>query len=502
MFPRAMSKRRARAFTLIELVIVVAVMALIAAVLVPAVISRLQRSEIEEPPARIAQAPPMLEAHGAGERRSDPRIRAARVKVTLKAQPVLDGLRVQNRYRAVFEGEFVVENVDPSADTISIVFPFPPGTSEAKNVGLFVGGKEPEGVRYGSDGIEWTTAAAVGEALKMVVTYEAVGRDAFTYDVAGQGRTDEIDFEIALENAPEVEVPAESLTPSSIARDRISWKLERAVASRPIVVELPAGTSSLGKLIRLFQLAALGVLLFGAGFWYLAEGSEPGRLDSFRWGHFLLLASNYSLFFAVFAVIVHGGSPLVATATAASISLPLLALHVSRVLDLRFTLRAVMPLAIYSLATVVGAVYAPEHRALVLLGALVVAIGYVTATYRGFVAKRNEHAAAKAQKAKEAAEREKAEAAARALAEAAERAAAKTAAARTHRHDGAHCSACGSGREPTSRYCPDCGTPRPHAIECGACGASFRIPVQVVKKQWRSASLHCERCGEQLPAHS
>ena len=64
----------------------------------------------------------------------------------------------------------------------------------------------------------------------------------------------------------------------------------------------------------------------GRGFWDLSEGQPPGRLDDFRWGHFLLLALNYLMFFGIFAVLAYQGSPRVALTTAALVSLPLLTL--------------------------------------------------------------------------------------------------------------------------------------------------------------------------------
>ena len=61
-------------------------------------------------------------------------------------------------------------------------------------------------------------------------------------------------------------------------------------------------------------------------------------LDDFRWGHFLLAALNYALFFAVFAVVAFYGRLQVALILAPAIVLPLLTLHLRRVVDLRSAL--------------------------------------------------------------------------------------------------------------------------------------------------------------------
>lgn len=135
------------------------------------------------------------------------------------------------------------------------------------------------------------------------------------------------------------------------------------------------------------------MLLFGAGFWYLSEQAQPGQLDGFRLGHFLLLALTYSLFFVIFAVLeFHGGlqtpfSMLVATL----FSLPLLILHVSRILSRKFAVTRVMPLAIFTLGLVVNGVYGAAARDYVFIGAAIGIIGFVTLSYQGWAAGREQY---------------------------------------------------------------------------------------------------------------
>ena len=154
------------------------------------------------------------------------------------------------------------------------------------------------------------------------------------------------------------------------------------------VLEFPAGTSPLGRVILALQLAGVAVLLFGAGFWYLSEGQTPGRLDDFRWGHFLLLALNYSLFFAIFAVLGYRGSSAFALTVAAVVSLPLLMLHVVRITNASFAFGRVLPLAMLTSTTVVGGVFLDRQRPLVLLAAAVLLIVFLTVSYGSWLAGR------------------------------------------------------------------------------------------------------------------
>src|SRR5262249_34663615 len=156
---------------------------------------------------------------------------------------------------------------------------------------------EPAGVRYDLGAIHWQGEVEPYERVTLRIAYESEGRDAFVFDVAGSGRTGAGNAELLLDAVPRI--PPSWLPPTEIGDGRLAWSFTHLVTNERIRVELPPGPSPLGRLVLLCQLAALAVLLFGAGFWYLSELDRPGRLDTFRWGHFLLLAGNHSLFFAV-----------------------------------------------------------------------------------------------------------------------------------------------------------------------------------------------------------
>ncbi len=139
-----------------------------------------------------------------------------------------------------------------------------------------------------------------------------------------------------------------------------------------------------GQVVLLCRLVGLAVLLFGLGFWYVGELYSPGRLHSFRWGQFFLLALTYSFFFPVLAVLtLSTGLPLVqGLAWATALSFPLLMLHVSRIVNLRFALGYTAPLALVTLAVVVNGVFGGAYRDLFYLGVSFVTIAFLTLSYR------------------------------------------------------------------------------------------------------------------------
>jgi hypothetical protein len=76
---------------------------------------------------------------------------------------------------------------------------------------------------------------------------------------------------------------------------------------------------------------------------------------------------------------------------AAVFSLPLLVLHVSAVLGLRFAVTRVLPLAVFSLGLVVNGVYGGELRDYLFMAAIVLVIAYVTVTFPAWAARRERH---------------------------------------------------------------------------------------------------------------
>jgi prepilin-type N-terminal cleavage/methylation domain-containing protein len=396
-------RRTAMGFTLVELMIVVVIISIIAAIAIPTLLSQMERAaqqeEADMPSQPIRQEPPSAEAEmgPSGERGLPPVIESSEVELDLYSTHVLDRFGVYTRYDAEFSGTFVVRNTDAVVDTITIRFPFPPGINEARNVSLMLRDdqnrlEEPLGVIYGLEGIEWRGHVPPGNAVSAVVSYTAQGREALVYDVAGRGRSGTVRVDLQLHDTPRAVIPPGSLQPAERDGPNLHWRFDALITNKAIVVELPAVASPLGRVILLLQLAGLAVLVFGAGFWYLSEGLHPGRLDNFRWGHFLLLALNYSLFFGIYAVIGYRGLESIALGAASVVSLPLLMLHVIRITDRSFALSRVLPLVVFTLATAVAGVFFDRQRALVFLAAAVFVIAFLTVTYRRWAAGRKAHA--------------------------------------------------------------------------------------------------------------
>lgn len=402
----------ARGFTLIELMVVAAIIGILSAVLIP----NLARYLAREDQVRQAETPGKAEADQASSAaRPAPEspspapvgrelpLQSLDASFTLQTGHRLDGLRVHTWYDADFKGEFQFR-VPPGEGPVLLEFPFPEGAVGARDVSLGLRGPgqdyiEPDNVRYGLRGIVWQgELPPESEMLQARVTYRASGHDRFVYRLPGEGRLPRVSIRLRLQGKGSPRIPTQTLQPARREDRLLIWEFDNLVTQyRDIVVELPAVMSPIGRVILLAKLAGVAVLLFGAGFWYMSEIREPGRLDTFRWGHFLLLALTYFLFFVVFAVLMfrYNISPLAGLLIAGLLSLPLLLLHVGKNLggglDLRFALSQVLPLAVFTLGLVINGVYGGEYREYLYLGALVLALTYFTLSYATWASARQAH---------------------------------------------------------------------------------------------------------------
>jgi prepilin-type N-terminal cleavage/methylation domain-containing protein len=394
-------KQRKPGFTLIELMIVCAIMSLLAAILIPGLIRSRERArkagiESAQEASKIAAPPPVdLARRSEMARGALPVIEAADIKMSLAAHHQRLGMDVYTRYEATYEGHFVIERRAKSDEPVFLDFQFPAGTTEARNVSLTLSSDgtktEPEGLVFDQKGIVWAGQLPGKGPVSVDVSFIAQGRDRFEYSLPPARRIKSLEIRLMHNGASSITVPDYGLQPTSMNDREFIWQFGNLVTDRPIVLELPGAQSPLGRLMLISKLVGLAVLLFGAGFWYLAELYEVGRLNNFRLGHFLLLALTYSLFFVIFAVIgFHGDKTLYFNILIAAIfSLPLLILHVSRVIDSNFALTRTLPLALFTLGIVLAGVYGGVYRDYIFIGATFIVIAFVTLTFRRWSALRD-----------------------------------------------------------------------------------------------------------------
>lgn len=383
-------------FTLIELMVVVAIIGLLAAFAIPMFARLIQKSSRSAQAAAAAAEAERKSARAAAETAPQPArpepqgvlpdIASADIVMRLTAAQVRSGLEVTPRFTAAYTGDFMLRAGEGATRPVRLFFPFPEGTLEARDVLLqFVsekGREEAPGVVYDRAGIHWVGALPGGKEQRAAVAFTASGQDRFIQRLPSSSRTRALQVRLELDGVSAESIPDYALQPTAIEGHGVSWVSTNLVSDRDVIVELPQGRRPLGRVALLFKFVGLAVLLFGAGFWYMNDTIAPGRLDKFGWWQFMLLTSIYCLFFVNFAVLgFHGhldtGPALL---IAALTSLPLLVVHVSRLIDPGFAWTRALPLAVFTLGIVVNGVYGGLWRDYGFIAAAFVTITYLTLT--------------------------------------------------------------------------------------------------------------------------
>lgn len=386
--------RNRRAFTLIELMIVVAAFAIISAILIPAFIRARQASmarvsPIREPQAEAGEVTPSIPQSSTAE------LRALQLDVTLVSRVQRSGVEVATPYQAKVVGKFAwgaaVRPGDPRLEQVFIPFPLQGAVVSDVHCRLRLGGQplSEQQVESGPQGLLWKGTIPPDQELEAEFEFACTGQNILSLPLSSNARMRQFRVQVNRKDSPLAEVPSSALQPTKVSPEELLWDYKNLVSQRTLVVELPTSTTDEARILLLSRLVGLAVLLYGLGFWYLGELHQPGRLARFNWANFFLLALTYSFFFPALAVLSLGlgWSLLASIGGAAALSLPLLTLHVSRIVDWHFALSNLL-LAGLTLLLVVSGVFGGELRLPVYLASAFLCVGFVTLTYARWSANR------------------------------------------------------------------------------------------------------------------
>ncbi|TWT39269.1 zinc ribbon domain-containing protein [Blastopirellula retiformator] len=387
-------------FTLVELLVVVAVIGLVTALLLPAV--QMARESAQKAKRQSSpMATPLAEAPIARPSSQDvtplPTIERLEQRMKLDSSYHRIGWDIFSRFVVASEGSLQVAPPTGEQRQVSLLLPFPAGAVEASHVKVDL--KDADGqplgaeqVVYGRDGIACRYTFTDDQPIVVDWTFQVSGRDDFVYRLPPAVKIGDGEVTLQLDVAT-WSIPDEALQPTNVNANQLHWEIANLVTMPAIRVNIPSAQTPTARVLLLLRLTGVAVLFFGAGFWYLSELDHPGHLDDFRWGRFTLLAGNFCFFFLIFTTLEFHGQlhTWQSVLIAAILSLPLLTLHVTRILDLRFALWRVIPLTLLSLGIVMSGVYGGAYRDYLMIAAAFLIVAIVTLTFGQWRAQRESH---------------------------------------------------------------------------------------------------------------
>jgi prepilin-type N-terminal cleavage/methylation domain-containing protein len=284
---------RRRAFTLIELLFVIGILAVISAILLPSLSAarkRALRSSISGAPAReIAVSPEPARAGQPVPQRTLATVKSFSATVALKPELSVGTADPESIYTAQLTAKFQALNPVKNGEC-ELLLPLPPQIISLAELEVTVNSQPSESVEVRGNKLVWF-GTLPGEPTPMSITYAAVGKGLYHLQIPPGGILDTFHIDLTAVGS-DVRMLELSLQPTKYVRGNgqtiYTWDYKRLLFGRPIALDV-LGIAPIDRLGELTWLGPASVVIFGLVLGLVAGAFSIRNID--RWMLLLILGT-------------------------------------------------------------------------------------------------------------------------------------------------------------------------------------------------------------------